>query len=1260
MSVKSHFLNLDTDGTLSSNSDDIIPSQKAIKTYVDGKVQTVNDATLTIQKNGTTVQTFTANASSNVTANITVPTTVAELSDSSSYATKSDLGSYIPKDLGGTVDEDEITDSEVYGGWGVKRGIVRNINLKSATKNMFYQADKGLVTNVKATITCNYSDIDSYLGLSLVDGDYGGYRTNINPSTMFTTKPFVWEMTCTAAFEYTDVTRLFIGTHTLDGSLNVTKYKLEVARYVSGEFVWGTVVDYNGTSINLAQKLFGLYCSDLDTEHYNYHEIFGVRLTISESSETIFMLSEIELLQARGNYSIAPSLNSLDVGRGGKVVGDITIPTEYGQFVGNLAGTATSATSATTATTATTAGKVEATVATGSDLDIVKATVGDNDYARVRVGGATNAGYLEVATADDGIEPIYVRQYTGEFATVARTLTLLDSNGDTQFPGKISGCINGDNYIQWGGPNLQYNVSPADAGCIDDFGHNKAAYWRGAIDIEYTTDGGNTWLDYGKTDAEKWQLVTKGGTRIAIGKETVRADQGTLTNENCSNYKARITLHAMGTDGSTKFYSAVRKLLLDFTTEGAGQCFVTLETRTIGDFLNNVDNWTTIGTYPVSGWSGWNSIPLTPALWSIGGYRDQIWQTADLRLTLSIGQVDTTFSCCASILSLRIIGVTNWDVDPFAATGYIYDFDKDKNVSFPNKVSAPNGGFEGNLSGNATKDGDGNIISSTYVKKSGDTMTGALVAPQIGTGMEESSYFQTRKFRGQGDASHYQHALDFGYGGHDQWDFYEYGGKYVFHKHTGADISTEDTILGTINSNGWEGNVKGNVTGDVTGTTTKALQDVDGNPIKTTYLKAADAPVVNNATLTITQGGTTKGTFTANAGTDVTIALDAGGSGSVAFDSISISENESDELQAIGLINQNDTTTATQEWIGTKEEYDAIVTKDANTRYIVTDEDETTTYANDYHIGQIFQSALPITSYALHLLDGSLISGEGMYEGFVDYVGSLYTDNPSAQYFSTEANWQTAVTNYGVCGKFVYTVASGNNPATVRLPKYNSKIFSGGGNAPIIGTGIGVGLTDGIDNMSISLNSGKAITSNNQYGQAVGTDASGGPTNVGRVVGLTTSASNSGMIADLTQITTSLDGYWYIVVANSYQTPTGIQISKVASDLNGKADKDLANCTKPYVTETYQSGTSWYRVWSDGWCEQGGTTLSGAWTEITLLKPYKDTNYTVIAGSTDSDLDGSTCSCAINSKSATGFYIGNYYGGTAYSYSMWQASGYIA
>lgn len=50
-------------------------------------IPTVNNATLTIQKNGTTVKTFTANASSNVTANITVPTKTSDITNDSGYLT---------------------------------------------------------------------------------------------------------------------------------------------------------------------------------------------------------------------------------------------------------------------------------------------------------------------------------------------------------------------------------------------------------------------------------------------------------------------------------------------------------------------------------------------------------------------------------------------------------------------------------------------------------------------------------------------------------------------------------------------------------------------------------------------------------------------------------------------------------------------------------------------------------------------------------------------------------------------------------------------------------------------------------------------------------------------------------------------------------------------------------------------------------------------------------------------------------------------
>ncbi|MBQ7489487.1 MAG: fibrobacter succinogenes major paralogous domain-containing protein, partial [Bacteroidales bacterium] len=58
---------------------------------------TVNDNTITIQKNGVDVDNFTLNASSDKAINITVPTTVAELSDANTYL-KSDSIQHLVKD----------------------------------------------------------------------------------------------------------------------------------------------------------------------------------------------------------------------------------------------------------------------------------------------------------------------------------------------------------------------------------------------------------------------------------------------------------------------------------------------------------------------------------------------------------------------------------------------------------------------------------------------------------------------------------------------------------------------------------------------------------------------------------------------------------------------------------------------------------------------------------------------------------------------------------------------------------------------------------------------------------------------------------------------------------------------------------------------------------------------------------------------------------------------------------------------------------
>lgn len=62
---------------------------------------TVNDATLTITQNGTTVATFTANSATNTSAAITVPTATSDLTNDSDYQTGTQVSSAIATAISG-------------------------------------------------------------------------------------------------------------------------------------------------------------------------------------------------------------------------------------------------------------------------------------------------------------------------------------------------------------------------------------------------------------------------------------------------------------------------------------------------------------------------------------------------------------------------------------------------------------------------------------------------------------------------------------------------------------------------------------------------------------------------------------------------------------------------------------------------------------------------------------------------------------------------------------------------------------------------------------------------------------------------------------------------------------------------------------------------------------------------------------------------------------------------------------------------------
>lgn len=100
-----------------------------------------------------------------------------------------------------------------------------------------------------------------------------------------------------------------------------------------------------------------------------------------------------------------------------------------------------------------TATKVTATAPVNGSADLVYGTMAGTDAARIHISDANDKGELEIATSDNADETIVVRQYyhggAGTFTDVAREAYILNSEGNTSFPGTVtaprfSGVLNGN------------------------------------------------------------------------------------------------------------------------------------------------------------------------------------------------------------------------------------------------------------------------------------------------------------------------------------------------------------------------------------------------------------------------------------------------------------------------------------------------------------------------------------------------------------------------------------------------------------------------------------------------------------------------------------------------------------------------------------------------------------------------------------------------------------------------------------------------
>ena len=113
---------------------------------------------------------------------------------------------------------------------------------------------------------------------------------------------------------------------------------------------------------------------------------------------------------------------------------------------------------------------------------------------------------------------------------------------------------------------------------------------------------------------------------------------------------------------------------------------------------------------------------------------------------------------------------------------------------------------------------------------------------------------------------------------------------------------------------------------------------------------------------------------------------------------------------------------------------------------------------------------------------------------------------------------------------------------------------------------------------------------------------------------------------------------------------------------NGRFRVPYKVSSKRFLVKSYQNGSNWYNLYSDGWCEQGGEIKRSETTQSILLhKTYKNNNYSIFIQpySTIERTDGiPVLSYEAPSKKTTSEFIYNSY--TNYSGCYWRTCGYTS
>lgn len=434
---------------------------------------------------------------------------------------------------------------------------------------------------------------------------------------------------------------------------------------------------------------------------------------------------------------------------------------------------------------------------------------------------------------------------------------------------------------------------------------------------------------------------------------------------------------------------------------------------------------------------------------------------------------------------------------------------------------------------------------------------------------------------------------------------------------------------------------------------------------------------LGNGTITITQGGITKGTFTTNQGSNATIALDAGGGGG-AVDSVNgktgvvvLTATDVGALPdntVIPTVN-NPTITITQGGVtkgsftlnqATGDTIDLDAGGGSGSGYhpdlfdvkwadhICNDVQWLRADTFSWQSGAVYQVAY---QHLADDIDGKTLQSETVAGTTIQFY--LADDGHKICPASEESNVMSIYNATGVA--WYYIIDTTNQRFKLPRAKHNKYANSLG----VVGNGVS---TTFIKNINGAISEGTLSSGTNIGGYSSNTlNANGvtGSTSPHPVV-ITQDPTKSGMIAQQEQDT---DQYKYLYFYVGAFTQTAIEnTAGLNTELfNGKADLNLSNIASniDYVVESQEptagNNYTWYRKYKSGWVEQGGLTTDNESTTHNLAIPMADTNYVLVVMN---KVVGNYYS-RILSMTTTGF-IADPSVGSGTKSGMWQVSGIAA